>query len=82
MFRKLNDDELKKINEVIKITGGDYELNNNYISIDGLISAIEDLLVEIHRQEEKYNDLEKEIEENYKPIPYAEQIGYNERDFY
>ena len=43
---------------------------------------MEDLLHELDVLQEKYEDLEKDLEDNYKPISYAEQIGYNERDFY
>ena len=78
----MNDGQLEQVNKASNITGGDYEIKGNCITAENLIAAIEDLMVEVGRLEEKYSDLEKELEENYKPISYAEQIGYNERDFY
>lgn len=82
MYYKLDNDELEKINRVSKMSLGDYELKDNLIPIEKMMAAIEDLLVEIDRLEEEKKDREQEIEDNYKPISYAEQIGYNERDFY
>lgn len=82
MYYKLENDELEKINRASKMTGSDYELNGNFIPVESMIAAIEDLLVEIDRLEEERKDREQEIEDNYKPISYAEQVGYNERDFY
>lgn len=82
MFYQLNDDELEKMFRVSKITMTDYELIGNFVPVESLMAAIEDLLIELDKAEEKYKDLERDLEENYKPISYVEQIGYNERDFY
>lgn len=68
MFYKLDQRELETINRVAKMSLTDYELEGNMIPVDSLICAIEDLLVEIGRLEEKYNDLEEDMNENYKPI--------------
>lgn len=68
MFYKLDDRELATINKVAKMSLTDYELEGNMIPVDSLICAIEDLLIEIGRLEEKYNDLEEDMNENYKPI--------------
>lgn len=82
MFYKLNDDELKKINEASEKTYSDYELVGDFIPVENLMAAIEDLLVEVGRLEEKYKDLEQNLEDNYKPISYSEQVGYREEDYY
>jgi len=47
-----------------------------------VIGIIEDMESEIESLEEKLKDLQQDIEDNYRPIPYKEQIGYNEKDFY
>ena len=82
MYYKLEDRELEKINRVAKITLTDYELVNNFISVENMMAAIEDLLSEIDNLEEKIKDREQEIEDNYRPISVAEQYGINDRDFY
>lgn len=82
MYRKLNSDELEKIERVSKLTFTDYELKGDFIPVEKMMAAIEDLLIEIDRLEEEKKYREQEIEDNYKPISYAEQVGYNERDFY
>lgn len=82
MFYKLDDDELEKMYRASKISMTDYDLIGNFAPVEKLINVIEDLLIELDKAEEKYKDLERDLEENYKPISYAEQIGYNERDFY
>lgn len=81
MYYKLDNDEFEKIKEVEKKTCTDYELVGDFIPVKSLMSAIEDLLYEIHRYEEKYNDLEADLRDNYRAIPVAEQVGISERDF-
>jgi len=63
-----------------------YELFNklfksDLISVDELISVIEDQAGEIDELQEKLDDLEQDIEENYKPISKYEFYGVSERDF-
>lgn len=79
MYLKIDDDLKERIE---KTTGNDYDFIGNFLPSEKVESIIEDLLCEIHRLEEEKKDREQEIEDNYRPISYAEQIGYNERDFY
>lgn len=81
-----NFDILKRVSE---ITCTDYEIKwfdaknvDGYIEENSLISMLEDLISEINRLEENIEDIKKDIEDNYRPISAAEQIGYNEKDFY
>ena len=55
--------------------------NADFVSIDQLIGVIEDLDGEVENWKEKYQDLEEDIKENYRPIPYSEQVGVSDRDF-
>lgn len=51
------------------------ELRNKiYLEQNDVLSIIEDLLVEIGNLEEKYEDLERDIQDNYKHISIEEQI--------
>lgn len=77
----LNDDELKTMKKVENIIYTDYEIKDNFIKVDYLMNAVDELLREIYRLNQKYKDLEQEIQDNYKPISIQEQIDYNEKDF-
>ena len=73
------DKELKT--KIENITGVDYEFKDNFLPSENIVSIFEDLICEIDRLEEKYEDLEKNLEENYRPIPVSEQYGISDRDF-
>lgn len=55
--------------------------DKDWVSIEELLATIEDLDSEIENWKEKYEDLEEDLRENYKPIPYAEQVCVSDRDF-
>lgn len=55
--------------------------NSDLVSIEELLATIEDLDGEIEHWKEKYQDLEEDLRENYKPIPYAEQVCVRDSDF-
>lgn len=73
------DKELKT--KIENITCVDYEFKDNFLPSENIVSIFEDLIYEIDRLEEKYEDLEKDLEENYRPIPVSEQYGISDRDF-
>lgn len=71
------------IDEVEEITDVDYERKEDVLLADNVISIIKDLIYEIHKRDEKIQDIEEEIKEKYelKNIdPYTE-YGISERDF-
>ena len=59
-----------------------YFKEKDFYSIDELIGIIEDLDADVENLEEKLKDLENDIQDNYRPIPYAEQVGISDKDFY
>ncbi len=69
---------LKILKKVGKITNSDY--SGRYIVC--LENALEDLLYEYEILEEKIKDLEQDLEDNYRPISYAKQVGICDKDFY
>jgi hypothetical protein len=80
---ELNDTELRRIEEISSITGSDYEIKGNFIPVESLLAAAEDMLMEYGVLEEKLKDLQQEISENYelKQVnPYIE-YGVSEHDF-
>lgn len=72
MYYKLNEKEKQIIEEIVKITSTDYELLGNFIPVDSFISIIEDMKCEYEMQKEKYEDLERDLESNYKPLTPSE----------
>lgn len=72
----LDNDLLERIN---KITSTKY---TEPITEDDVISIIEEIVNEYEHLLDRYNDLEQQIEDNFKPIPVAEQVGISDRDFY
>lgn len=79
MYLKIDEEILKKIQD---ITMTNYEAEGCYLPADSINDIIEDLLLEIDRQEERYEDLERNLEDNYRPISAAELYGVSDRDFF
>lgn len=52
--------------------------NNDIITLEELITEFEDKLYELNGLEDEYNNFKQEVEDNYKFVGQAEQIGYNE----
>ena len=83
MYQVLSKRDVNLINKIQNnITYTDYELKGNFIPVNSYMSIIEDLMSEIEMLEEKYNQLERELEENYRPISYGELVGVRDSDFY
>lgn len=55
--------------------------NKELVTIDDFIGIIEDLDGEISHLKEQIEDLEEDIRENYRAIPYNEQVGVYDSDF-
>lgn len=56
--------------------------DRDLVSIEELLGAIEDLGDEIEHWKEKYEDLEQDLQDNYKPISHFEEYGISESDFH
>ena len=65
MHYLMNEDELKTMQEVSDITRTDYEITGRVIPVDSLMSAIEELLTELHHKEDEINDLQNDIDNFY-----------------
>ena len=84
----VNENNFETLERASKITSTDYGIEwfdaeniRGYIGIDSLLAMVEDLIIEVDRLEEKIEDMEEDIRDNYKPIPYAEQVGVSDKDF-
>ena len=78
MYIKLNEDLYKRIQSV---TMTDYEALGDFIPSESIEPMLEDLLLEIDRLQEKYEDLEKDLQDNYRAITPEETYGITDRDF-
>jgi aspartokinase len=65
MYYALDNEELKTLEKVSEITLTDYEVTGKFVPVSSLMTAIEDLLVELHKEEEKVADLENDINNYY-----------------
>lgn len=72
---------------ISNLTNTDYEgivLSDDlfYVEPEVIESMFEDMFCEIDSLEEKIEDMEQDIKDNYKPISPYEMYGVSERDFY
>lgn len=59
----------------------DKDINERTISLNELIDLCEEYYFEIERLNEKIEDMEQDIEDNYKPISKKEQYDVSDRMF-
>lgn len=73
------------INDWLELIKEDKNLNGAYISIAQYIYCLENNLEELtadkEHLEEELKNLKQDLEDNYRPIPVAEQYGISDRDF-
>lgn len=72
MYLELDKKIIDKIEEIICT---DYERKGDYIPAENIDSMIYDLLCEIDRLNEKIEDMENDIRDNYRPISNEEMYG-------
>ena len=73
-YYSLNFRDFATIKKIEGITCTNYELVGDFVPIESLISIIYDLYEEYDAKCEELEDLRKDLEDNYKPIPYEDQI--------
>ena len=83
---KVDETNFKILDRASQILGNDYNIKwfnaeeiDGYIDDDMILSMVEDLICEVDRLQEELEDTIQDRNDNYKPIPYEEQIGYSER---
>ncbi len=69
--------KLKK--DISEIVG--YEIEPMTLEEDDVISLLEDLVGKYRTLEEELENTKQDIEDNYRPVPVAEQVGISDRDF-
>ena len=78
MYLKIDEEVMKKLQD---ITNTDYEAEGILLPVENINNIIEDLMYEIDYLQEKINDMEQDLEDNYRPISLREQVGISDRDF-
>ena len=58
-----------------------YFKNKDLVSVEELIGLIEDIDDDLEALQEKYDDLEQDLHDNYKPISHSEMYGISDCDF-
>lgn len=79
MYLKFDED---LYNKIVAITTTDYEKYGEFVPVENVLPMIQDLVHEIDNLIEKQEEFEQEVEDNYRPISYGEQVGFNIKDFY
>lgn len=72
---------IKDLNESYTKDYFEKKFKKDLVSVDELISLIEDLISEKDELQEKLEYLEQDIEDNYRPVSKAEQYCVNDSDF-
>lgn len=72
MYLEINE---KLIEKVKKITGFDYKSKADLVTYDDIVSMIEDLTCEYDVLQEEYEDLERDLEDNYIHRPMSDYTG-------
>ena len=75
MYYKLSDDEKEIIKKVQERTITEYDIQNDFISVQHIMYMVEDLLNEIDRLEEEKEEIIQERDDNYRPLSY-EEMGW------
>lgn len=85
---KVDETNYETLERVSTLTFTDYDIKwldaediKGFIESDSLFSMLENLLDEYDKLRKKYDDLESDLESNYRAIPVTEQYGINEREF-
>lgn len=56
--------------------------NKDLVSVEDILTELEDVIDELENLQDEFEDYKRDVEDNFRPLTQAEQIGYNERDFY
>lgn len=67
-----------KTNDLASWIADRYFYGKDFITIEELNVALENLSSDYEMLEQKFEDLKRDVEDNYKPLTTAEQIGWDE----
>lgn len=70
----------KLLQDIEKITSTNYDYKDEILP-NSVLTMLENLMYEAEHWKDELRDLHRDLEDNYKAIPYAEQVGVSDRDF-
>lgn len=73
------DIDFKLKQKIEKIIG--YTITPMTMTEEDLLDVVDDLITEYEKLEEKYQNLEQDLEDNYKPISASEMYDIDDKDF-
>lgn len=56
-----------------------YFKNVDEVSLEDFVDKFEDIASDLENVQERFDDFKEDVKENYKPIPPAEHVCYDER---
>lgn len=65
--------------EIERIVG--YTITPMTMTEEDLVEVVENIITKYKKLEKDYEDLEQNLNDNYRPIPVSEQVGISDRDF-
>lgn len=68
------------LQDIEKITSTNYDYKNEILP-NSVLTMLENLMYEAGHWKDELRDLHRDLEDNYKAIPYAKQVGVSDRDF-
>lgn len=63
-------------------TLSNYFKNKDMVSVEDILIELVEVIDELENLKEEFDDYKQDVADNYRPLTQAEQIGFNERDFY
>lgn len=55
-----------------------YFKNVDEVSLEDFIDKFEDIASDLENVQERFDDFKEDVKENYKPIPFAEHVCYDD----
>lgn len=65
--------------EIERIVG--YTITPMTMTEEDLVEVVENIITKYKKLEKDYEDLEQNLNDNYRPSPVSEQVGISDRDF-
>lgn len=55
--------------------------NKDLVSVETILAELEDTLDRLEYLQEEFDDYKEYVKDNYREIPYSEQVGFTEKDY-
>lgn len=82
MKYKLDERDIRVIKAIDKKFCWNTKIDEDgYVEVETLVSLIYDLKDEYDNIEDEFVEFDQNVQDNYRPIPLAEQYGISDRDF-